>query len=113
MISLREDGHVNEVAAAPLVRISSEAAVMAVRSALQAQLQNRASSGELRRAIRLMTREARRKDLKAEQLLIVFKRAWHSLPVVDQLPYGPDRADLLSRIITMCIEEFYTDEDRH
>ena len=107
MISLREDGHVNEPASAPLVRMSSEAAVVAVRSALQAQLQNRASSGELQRAIRLMVGEARRRDLRAEQLLIVFKRAWHSLPEVDQLPYGPERGDLLSRIITMCIEEFY------
>ena len=54
-----------------------------------------------------MVGEARRKDLRAAQLLIVFKRAWHSLPGVDQLPYGPERADLSSRIITMCVEEFY------
>ncbi len=86
--------------------------MVAVRSALQAQLENRALPGELRRAIHVMCGEARRKDLRAEQLLVVFKQTLTSLPEMEQLPRGPERNDFLSRIVTMCIEEFYAEHDK-
>jgi hypothetical protein len=112
MIMLRPDGQVNEEGSMPLVRVSSDAAVVAVRSALQAQLRGESSSQDLQRAIRLMCEEARRKDLRAEQLLIVFKRAWHSLPEVEQLPRGLERTDLLNHVISLCIDEFYAGAER-
>ena len=109
---LHPNGQVSEAGSAPLIRVSSEAAVVALRSALQAQLRGAPSSSDLRRAIRLMCGEARRHDLRAEQLLIIFKHAWNSLPEVQQLPYGRERTDLLSRVVTMCIEEFYADAEQ-
>jgi hypothetical protein len=113
MISVRANdySHVTELGPTPLIRVSSEAAVMAVRSALQAQLRTGGPNGELRRAIRHMCDEARRNDLRAEQLLVVFKRAWESLPELGELPAGPDRSEFLSRVVSMCIEEFYDGQD--
>lgn len=88
-------------------RMASGPGVVALRCALQAQLRGEWPDGALRRALRLMCDEAHRNGLRAEQLLVVVKDAWRSLPEVSQLPTGGTRERLLSRVVTMCIEEFY------
>ena len=94
---------------APQPRDFSEAAVVALRSALQARLRGAAPDPTLRRAIRLMCDEGRRQDMRAEQLLIILKRAWQSLPEVFERTREIRRDDVLGRVITMCIEEYYTE----
>lgn len=87
----------------------SAAALGALRCGLQAHLRRQRSEPDLRRALRTVCAEAHRRHLRAEQLLILFKQAWSSLPEVEQLPRGIERDELLGRIITVCIEEFYAD----
>ena len=92
-------------------RVLSGAGVVALRSALQAQLRGEWPDGALRRAIRVMCDEAHRNGLRAEQLLVILKDAWSSLPEVTRLPTGGTRERLLGRIVTMCVEEFYGPQD--
>ena len=84
----------------------SERATTALRSALQGQLRQPSADHSLRRALRALCVEARTKDLRAEQLIVLFKRAWHSLPE----SRGPDtrkKQELLDRLITICVQEYY------
>jgi len=92
-------------------RVLSGAGVVALRSALQAQLRGEWPDGALRRAIRAMCDEAHRNGLRAEQLLVILKDAWSSLPEVARLSPGGTRERLLDRIVTMCVEEFYGPQD--
>jgi hypothetical protein len=90
------------------VPVLSEPGVVALRSALKAHLRGDIAEADLRRALRLLSDEAHRQHLQAEQLLKIFKQTWVSLPEVQRLPHGP-REELLARSITTCIEEFYAE----
>ena len=85
----------------------AEPAVVALRSVLQAQLRGRLTDDQLRYAMRVLADEARRRDVRAEQLLVVVKNAWASLPEVHKLPAGEQRSAVLGRIVTMSINEYY------
>jgi len=57
--------------------------VAALRAALQASVQRGdAGEDELRRALALFATEARRRELRPEQLLVLLKEAWRSLPEI-------------------------------
>ena len=88
----------------------SQAAVAALRCGLQAQL-GPSPNGELRRAMRLLCDDARRRGLRAEQVIVLVKEAWASLPEVHALPRGQQRSEALSRIVSLCIDEFYAARD--
>jgi hypothetical protein len=64
----------------------------------------------LRRAIRALCAAAHQEHLRAEQLLVLLKRALNSLPEVEVLPHDSRRADALAQVISLCIEEFYADQ---
>jgi hypothetical protein len=81
--------------------------VEALRLALQATPSGPPSGGDLRRAVRLPCDEVRGKGLSAEQLLVLLKELWQSLPEGGQLPFGPVRREVLDQIITLYIEEYY------
>jgi hypothetical protein len=89
------------------VRMTSDAAVTAVRTALQAHLRAQAPSAELGRVLRLVSAEARRSGLPVEAVLVVIKTAWSSIPEARQGPRTGLRDDALDRIVSLCIEEFY------
>jgi hypothetical protein len=86
--------------------ILSDRAVTALRTALQAQLKQPIQEASLRRALRAVCFEARMKNMRAEQLIVVFKRVWFSLPEV-QGKDSPKREEILDRIVTVCVDEFY------
>lgn len=90
------------------VRVNSDAAVRAVRCALQGIAGDYTPGTDVRRALRLMCDEARRHQLGAEQLVIIIKRAWESLPEARRRARNGEREQLLGKILTMCIEEYYT-----
>jgi hypothetical protein len=50
--------------------------------------------------------EARREGMRAEELIVVFKRAWQARPELHTLS-REETARLLESIITMCVEEYY------
>jgi len=85
----------------------SDAAIDAIRRVVQMQLQSGRENGDLRDAVRVLCSEVHRDGLQAEQLIITVKQTWQSLPEVQRIPPGAPRNEILGRIITLCIEEFY------
>jgi hypothetical protein len=83
------------------------ATVTAVRDALRLYLTDTSDSATLRRTLRRISTEARDKDVYAEQLLVVLKDTWHSLPSVRAMTDTTEQALLLEHVVTMCIEEYY------
>ena len=84
-----------------------DSAFDALRSALIAVVDGGASSSSLRAPVRQLCVFARSEDVRAEQLLVKFKELWANLPPLAGLPRGRQRNDLMARVATMCIEEFY------
>lgn len=79
----------------------------ALRSALVSYVQNPDEASPLGPALRQLALEAREKGIVAEQVLIVLKQVWYSLPGQRELPSPEDRGSLLQRAVTMCIREYY------
>lgn len=63
--------------------------------------------GEIRQAAHLICRDAHRDGLSAEQMLIALKLEWSALPEVVAMRNRPVAEELLSRIVTVCIHEYY------
>jgi hypothetical protein len=61
----------------------------------------------LREALDTMASEARAKSMLPEQLLIVLKDMWYSLPEVRAIEDSSAQIRLLQRVVTMCIKEYY------
>lgn len=66
------------------------------------------AEGQLRDDLQAICREAKRHDLRVEHLIIAFKDAWRALPEASMLPQGSQGPEFLSRVITLCITEFYS-----
>ncbi|MDQ6885882.1 MAG: hypothetical protein M3068_01175 [Gemmatimonadota bacterium] len=79
----------------------------ALKVALATHLRDSSPDGDLRRALQEACREARTRGLRAEELLIAFKRLWYELPEVRATQIGESRDRLLARVVTMCIREYY------
>jgi hypothetical protein len=65
------------------------------------------ADGQLRSDLQAVCRAAKRQNMRVEYLIIAFKDAWRSLPEARMLPQGSQGIELLNRIITLCIAEFY------
>lgn len=86
----------------------SEQTIDAVRAALAAYIDDPSSGDPLRHALHILADEARRKNVFAEQLLVVLKDIWYSLPAVRRMHEQAEQVRLLQRVVTMCIKEYYT-----
>ena len=95
---------------APLEATMSAAAVGALRCALQAQLRHPSSDGSRRQVLRLLCDDARERGMQVEQVIILLKQAWLSLPEI-RAPGGGLHSEQLSRIVGLCIEEYYASRD--
>lgn len=84
----------------------SAAAVDALRSALQQFLEDSRETS-VQSALRLIAAEAREKHVHAEQLLVLLKEVWYSLPQVGRAPESEHETRLLQRVVTLCIREYY------
>jgi hypothetical protein len=82
--------------------------VAAVREALRHYLADGTESGALQAALKRMSAEARERELRAEQLLVLFKDVWGALPEVRAMTDSATQIRLLQRVVTMCIKEYYT-----
>ncbi|MGI8498897.1 MAG: hypothetical protein ACR2OG_15095 [Gemmatimonadaceae bacterium] len=78
-----------------------------LRAALATHIRDSSPDGDLRRALRDTCQEARSRGIRAEELLVAFKRMWYDLPEVRATPVGEPRDRLLARVVTMCIREYY------
>jgi hypothetical protein len=83
--------------------------INAVREALVHYIDAPAQSTSLRDALNRMAVEAHEKSMLPEQLLVVLKDVWYSLPGVQSMPDASEQVRLLQRVVTMCIKEYYAD----
>src|SRR5215218_7208039 len=67
-----------------------------------------AAEEQWRTTFREMSEEARVASVPPEQLLIEVKQALHILCDTCAIPYGPARTEFTNRVVTLCIEEYYS-----
>ena len=92
----------------PPSRGLAEETVERARLALSGYLANPESDGQnLRGALDAMAAEARDKKMLPEQLLVVLKDLWYSLPAVRAIDDSGAQIRMLQRVVTMCIKEYY------
>jgi len=82
----------------------------AVRNAIVAYMDAPAPHAQsLRDSLTTMAAEAREKSILPEQLLVVLKDVWFELPTVRETGHPQEQVQMLQRIVTMCIKEYYGD----
>jgi hypothetical protein len=91
----------------PPSRLDDET-VAAVRDALRTYLARSVDSAALQRALVRMSTEARDRSILPEQLLVVLKDVWGTLPEVRAMTDTGEQVRLLQRVVTMCIKEYYS-----
>ena len=62
---------------------------------------------DVRAAFRVFALEARAKRLRAEELVIMFKKLWVTFPEVQAIAERGERQRLLDRLVTVCIQQYY------
>lgn len=87
----------------------AEETIESVRAALRQYVESPEPGEPLRATLRAMASEAHEKALLPEELLVVLKDIWYSLPVVRGMTEPGDQIRLLQRVVTMCIKEYYAD----
>jgi hypothetical protein len=87
----------------------SEETIEAVRAALLGYIDAPAHGERLGRALHAMAAEAREEMMLPEQLLVILKDIWYSLPGVRAMKDSAEQVRLLQRVVTMCIREYYAD----
>ena len=79
----------------------------AVRKALINYVDAPSQPTPLRDALQRMAGEARDKAMLPEQVLIVLKDIWYTLPGVQAITDANEQVKLLQRVVTICIKEYY------
>ena len=92
----------------PGPNVLAEQTIGSVRAALVRYVDAPARGEELGAALRHMADEARDRAMLPEQLLVVLKDIWYSLPVVRSMSDATEQVRLLQRVVTMCIKEYYS-----
>ena len=97
----------NEPSRRPLER-APVLTTTALRAALQAQLRSKrhADDPELRRLACIIAAEARRRSMRAEQIVVQLKQTWLTLHEAAEPP-SRGHLVLIERLISLCVEEFY------
>ena len=85
----------------------SAASIAALESALQQHVRENDLTA-LQPALHRIATEAREKQMQAEQLLVVLKDVWFSLPQIAQAPQAKVQDHLLQSVVTLCIREYYS-----
>jgi hypothetical protein len=94
----------------PPSRSLAEETVERARQALAKYLSDSegpAAAQELRDVLHAMASEARDRQILPEQLLVVLKDVWYSLPAVRAIEDSGAQIRMLQRVVTMCIKEYY------
>lgn len=91
----------------PPRRELSASAIAGLEKALGEYLAKGAEPSVLQAALRVITAEAREKQIHAEQLLVLMKDLWFGLPKIKAAAPGEHHSDMLQRAVTLCIREYY------
>ena len=89
--------------------VLAEETIAAVRAALVRYVDAPSNGDELRSALHAVAADARAKSVAPEQLLVALKDIWYSLPVGRSRHDPTQQIQLLQRVVTMCIKEYYAD----
>jgi hypothetical protein len=61
---------------------------------------------DLQRAMRVLCEEARRQGMRAEELIILFKKTWQARPELQRMS-REETSRLFDSVVTMCVEQYY------
>ena len=61
---------------------------------------------DLQRAMRALCDDARRQGMRAEELIILFKKTWQARPELRNMSREAS-GRLFDSVVTMCVEEYY------
>jgi hemoglobin-like flavoprotein len=88
----------------------SESTMRELRSALTEQLKNpEGPTQELATLLRKVANEARSRDIRPEQLIVIFKQLWNSL-AESLRPQNSDQYERVrQRLVTLCIQAYYAE----
>jgi hypothetical protein len=90
----------------PALRLETDT-LDALRTVMQRAGRRGDHDQELQDVLIRAASEAREKDMHAEQLLVMMKDLWYSLPDVRQAGDGERQTELLQELITRCISQYY------
>ena len=85
-----------------------DASVELLRAALRDYLQDSKDPNKLQPSLLHIASEARARALPPEQLLVVLKEVWNGMPEVRAMTNTREQINLLQRVVTMCIKEYYS-----
>jgi hypothetical protein len=88
-------------------QLSAES-VSELTAALERYARNEADITAIQPALRRVAEEARRKQVHAEQLLVLLKDVWFGLPVVKSSGDSDAQQLQLQRLVTLSIREYYS-----
>ena len=83
--------------------------VDALRSILGRSIQQGNHDDDLHGALCRAAAEARQKGIQAEQLLVILKDLWYSLPQLARASSPGIHTALLRELISRCIHEYYAE----
>ena len=79
----------------------------ALRGVMERAMRRGDHPQELQDILTRAATEARTKDIHAEQLLVIMKELWYSLPDVRGAGDSNRQTELLQELISRCISEYY------
>jgi hypothetical protein len=79
----------------------------ALRAILGEAVRKGNHTDELRDTLCTVAAEARQKGIQAEQLLVILKDLWYSLPELSRASNPGAHTALLRELISRCIQEYY------
>ena len=81
--------------------------VEALRSVMQRAVRKGDHGQELQDVLARAANEARDKEIRAEQLLVMMKDLWYSLPELRSAEDTDRQTELLQELISRCITQYY------
>lgn len=81
----------------------------ALRDVMQRAMRRGNHGQELQDVLTRAAAEARTKEIHAEQLLVILKELWYSLPDVRGASNTDRQTELLQELISRCISQYYAE----
>jgi hypothetical protein len=79
-------------------------------SVAQNYLAERITDDELERVVIAVSRDARERGMKAEELIVACKEVWRTLPSDGTVTERSTRARKLERLVQICIDGYFGDD---
>ena len=82
----------------------------ATHRALELAMRPGTVGSDLQSAIRELCAQARRRGMRAEELIVLFKKTWAERPELQTLS-REETGRLFDDMVSLCVEEFYSGAD--